>query len=366
MPSSSTARCAVHGWRSGASRAATRGTTAASTRCRDFCPIMMETQRLIALVVFSFSALLLWDAWQKHNAPKQVAPMASTAPALPGAPATPTPAPAASGAPAVPQALAAQVGGEPIRVSTDLFDVELSTLGGDVRRLTMKQVHSALDRTQPLTLMEPDPKHFFITQTGLLGEGMPNHKTVYEAERRSYTLGDGQDTVEVRLKARDAAGVEIVKRLRFSRGTYLVDVAYEISNKSDKAIAPYSYFQFLRDANPPAEQAAQTSAFVFFNDLAAPEIYTDESKFTKIDFKDVEKGKPVPVGKAKDGWIAIVQHYFVSAWLPKTGTERDYYSEKVGENLYRTGVKVPVGTIAPGASATVDVPVYIGPQETER
>src|SRR5258707_4944507 len=109
MPSSSTARCAVHGWRSGASRAVTPGTTAASTRCRDSFPIMMETQRLIALVVFSFSALLLWDAWQKHNAPKQVAPIASTAPAVPGAPALPAtqPAPRApTGAPAVPQAQA--------------------------------------------------------------------------------------------------------------------------------------------------------------------------------------------------------------------------------------------------------------------
>src|SRR5258706_10964712 len=155
MPSSSTARCAVHGWRSGALRAVTPGTTAASTRCRDSFPIMMETQRLIALVVFSFSALLLWDAWQKHNAPRQIAPSASTAPAVPGAPAAPPtqPSPALPpGTPAVPQAQAAQVSGRhPILVRTDPFDVELSTLGGDVRRVTMKPVPSAPDPAQPLT-----------------------------------------------------------------------------------------------------------------------------------------------------------------------------------------------------------------------
>jgi YidC/Oxa1 family membrane protein insertase len=71
------------------------------------------------------------------------------------------------------------------------------------------------------------------------------------------------------------------------------------------------------------------------------------------------------VKKAKDGWIGIVQHYFVSAWLPKDGTEREYFTNKVGDNLYTAGVVIPVGAIAPGASASVDVPVYIGPQETE-
>ncbi len=330
---------------------------------------MMETQRLIALVVFSFSALLLWDAWQKHNAPKQVAPSASTAPAVPGAPAAPStqPSPAMQpGTPAVPQAQAAQVsGGDPILVRTDLFDVELSTLGGDVRRVTMKQVHSALDRAQPLTLLAPDSKHFFVTQTGLLGDGLPSHKAVYEAERRSFVLGEGQNTLEVRLLSREG-GAEVVKRLRFSRGSYVIDVAYEITNKSDKAIVPYAYFQFLRDGNPPGEEAAQTSAFAGVTTFTGPALYTDEAKFHKIDFKDIDKEKQLPVKTAKDGWIGIIQHYFVSAWLPKAGVERDYFTRKVGENLYTAGVVVRFGSIAPGASATVDVPAYIGPQETER
>ncbi len=328
----------------------------------------METQRLIALVVFSFSALLLWDAWQKHNAPKQVAPSASTAPAVPGAPSVPPPQPspgAPTSAPAVPQAQAPVAGGEPIVVKTDLFDVELSTLGGDVRRVTMKQVHSALDRTQPLTLLEANPKHFFVTQTGLLGDALPTHKTMYEAERRTYVLDGGQDALEVRLTAREG-DAEVVKKLRFSRGSYVIDVAYEIANKSGKAIAPYAYFQFLRDGNPPDEQAAQTSAFAGVTTFTGPAVYTEEAKFAKVDFKDIDKGKQSHVKKAKDGWIGIIQHYFVSAWLPKAGLEREYFTSKVGENLYTAGVVVALGSIAPGAFATVDVPVYIGPQETAR
>src|SRR5512141_2139744 len=199
----------------------------------------MDIQRLIALVVFSFSALLLWDAWQKHNAPKQVlapasvstpsaVPKPSTSLDSPSAPATATtPAPQPPGA----AAAVAATGGAPIAVHTDTMYVELSTLGGDIRRVTFTRVHSAQDRTKPLTLLEPDPKHFFITQSGLLGDGLPSHKTVYEADSSNYTLAPGQDTLEVRLHARDGSGVDVVKRLVFHRGGYVIDVASDVANK---------------------------------------------------------------------------------------------------------------------------------------
>jgi YidC/Oxa1 family membrane protein insertase len=335
---------------------------------------MMDTQRLVALAVFAFSSLLLWEAWQKHNAPKIVATPASTIPAAPtssGNASPPTVPSASSGTTAIPPppaataTTAATATGAPIVVKTDLFDVELNTLGGDIRRVTMKKVHSALDRTQPLTLMEPDSKHYFVTQSGLLGEGLPTHKTMYEAPQRNYSLADGKDTIEVAMKARDGNGVDVTKRYTFHRGSYVIDVAYDVANKSDKAIAPFAYYQFLRDSNPPSEQAAQTSAFAGVTTFTGPAVYTDEQKFHKVSFEDIAKGKQSHAKKAKDGWIAIVQHYFVSAWLPKDGVEREYFTNKVGDNLYTAGVVTPVGTIAPGATASVDVPVYIGPQETE-
>jgi YidC/Oxa1 family membrane protein insertase len=169
----------------------------------------------------------------------------------------------------------------------------------------------------------------------------------------------------VRLRARDGAGAEVVKRFVFHRGSYLIDVAYDITNKSEKPIAPFAYYQFLRDSNPPSEQAAQTSSFGGVTTFTGPAVYTEESKFHKVAFKDIDKGSVDYPKKAKDGWIAIVQHYFVSAWLPKEGVEREYFTNKV-DNLYTAGVIVPVGAIAPGATASVDVPAYIGPQEKDR
>ena len=189
----------------------------------------MDIQRLIAFVVFSFSALLLWDAWQKHNAPR-TPPAAVATTATPGAAPTPstslTPAvpsagtPATATAPPAPAGAALAGGGESILVKTDMFDVELNTAGGDIRRVKLHKVFSALDRTKPLTLLEPDPKQFFVTQSGLLGEGLPNHKTSYAAEAKEFSLAQGKDTLEVRLVAKDSAGVEVTKTLSFRRAAH--------------------------------------------------------------------------------------------------------------------------------------------------
>ena len=334
---------------------------------------MMDTQRLIAIVVFMFSALLLWDAWQKHNAPKvpAIAQVGADKAATPGVPtATPTaptgPTPTAPGAaPAAPAATKTPTG-EPIVVRTDMFEVELGTVGGDIRRVTFFKIFSALDRTRPLTLLAPEPQHYFVTQSGLLGDGLPTHKTLYKAASRDFTLAPGAGTLEVRLSAADASGAEVVKKLVFRRGSYEIEESFEVRNTGDKPLAAHAYFQFLRDGNAPSQEAAQTSAFAGVTTFHGPALYSTESKFVKVDFKDIEKGKPLPVKKAKDGWVGMIQHYFVSVWLPVGSTEREFFTNKVGENLYTTGVIVPIGAIAPGATASVAVPVYIGPQETAK
>ena len=338
---------------------------------------MMETQRLIALVVFSFSALLLWDAWQKHNAPKVVPPPpASVAAGVPPAPkaADPSvPAPTASGSPpattapaAPPTPAAATANGTPLIVRTDLLELEINTLGGDIRRVTMLKVFSALDRSKPLTLLEPSATHFFVAQSGLLGEGMPTHLTPYEADGRDFVLREGSDTLDVVLRSRSASGAEVLKKYTFRRGSYLIELAYEVKNTSAAPIAPVAYFQFMRDANPPSEEAAQTNAFAGVTTFTGPAVFTQQSKFEKVDFADIESGKQAHARRASDGWIAMIQHYFVSAWLPKNGVEREFYTSKVAENRYTAGVKVPVGQVAAGATGTVAVPVYIGPQETDK
>ena len=196
---------------------------------------MMDTQRLIALVVFSFSALLLWDAWQKHNAPEGRRPRRPRRRRAAGAPA-PT-APHARGAGrAAPRdrarrcrsaAAAAATGGEPVTVKTDLFDVELNTAR---RRHPPRDDAAGAFRARPHEAAHADgaatPSTTSSRRSGLLGEGLPTHKTVYEAEQRELRACRRARTASrSRLKARDASGAEVVKRYRFHRGSYVIDVA---------------------------------------------------------------------------------------------------------------------------------------------
>jgi YidC/Oxa1 family membrane protein insertase len=337
---------------------------------------MMDTQRLIALIVFSFSALMLWEAWQKHTAPQVPAPGAQVAPssvpsdpAKPNASASSAPNQAPSSTPsngAVSSASVSAATGTPVNVRTDLFDIDLNTMGGDIRKLTLLKVGSATDRAKALTLLSTDPQHFFVTQSGLLGDTLPTHKTVFTPDAAGYVMAQGADSLVVRLTARTPAGAEVTKRYTFHRGSYEIDLAYDVKNATAEAIPAVAYFQFLRDSNPPSQEAAQTSHFGGVSTFTGAGIYTEESKYVKLDFKDIEKDKHPYPSAAKDGWIAVVQHYFVSAWAPKQGLERDFFTTHVVDNLYTVGMKVPMGTIEPGETKTVSVPLYIGPQETEK
>lgn len=338
----------------------------------------MDTQRLIALIVFSFSSLLLWDAWQKHNAPKapakqaqtQLAPasgansIAASTAALPS-PTAPLGASTPAGAQAPNQSVPASTqpvdGAGTVLVRTDTMEVEIGRKGGDIQRVTLLKHFSSTDKSKPLTLLQPKEGHYFVTQTGLLG-GLPNHNSTWSAASDQFVMKQGENGLEVRLSNADDPRAEVQKVYRFKAGSHVVEVTQEVRNKSEQAINATGYFQFLRDGNPPEGEAAQNNPMTGVATFTGPAIYTNEKKFMKVAFSDVDKGKQEHPVKASDGWLALVQHYFVSAWLPKQGMEREYFTRKVTDKLYSAGILVSAGSIAPGQSGTVNMSLYLGPQ----
>lgn len=323
----------------------------------------MDPQRLILFFVFSFSVFLLLDAWQRDQ--QQTAAPAAPEQAQKVQPATEAPpAPSEKLAAAPHNAPQEQLrGSEPqqeIRVETDLLVARLSTQGGDLRYLEFKRHRDTLDKKKPFVLFETGAERYYVAQSGLIGEGLPNHRTRFSAEARAYQLAEGYETLKVRLTAPAANGVGVTKLYRFRRGSYLVEVAFEIANSGAAPITPYAYFQVVRDGKPPAGDSVMLPTFT------GVAVYTDKEKFQKVAFGDIEKGKTPYPKTASDGWIAMVQHYFFSAWLPKNGTPREYYTRRLEGDLYSAGVIVPAGTVAPGATATVTVPLYAGPQEQDK
>jgi YidC/Oxa1 family membrane protein insertase len=323
---------------------------------------MMDTQRLILFIVFSFSILMLWDAWQRENRPP--APVAQQgAPATaPGSSAVPTPsagapavAPGAQGVPTDTRAAAATR--ELIRVTTDLFVADIDPVGGDLVRLQLLTHKDPVETTRDFVLFTPE--FHYAAQSGLIGAGLPTHKTVFTYEGpKEVKLADGQDAVAVTLTAPGADGVKVTKTLTFRRGSYLIDVTKTVANPGQAPIAAHAYFQLTRDSKAPPGDSFMLQTYT------GAAIYNDKDKYVKLPFSDIEKGKAPYTKEADNGWAAMVQHYFVSALLPPAGTPREFYSRRIGDNVYSAGVILPLAVPA-GGEAKLTVPVYAGPQEQD-
>jgi YidC/Oxa1 family membrane protein insertase len=330
----------------------------------------MDSQRLILFFVFSFSVFLLLDAWQRDQqptAPKTVSQdprgAAQQGPApIPLPVQTPVPGDklVASQAVKPPEGTSVIPKGETLQVETDFLRAEISLAGGDLRRLELKTHRATLDKNKNFVLFENKPDHVYIAQSGLIGDNLPNHRSNYTASATSYKLDGGSDKIEVRLDAAESGGVKVTKVYRFYRSSYVIDVTHEIANQRSAEIQPFAYFQLLRDKKPPDGDSAMLPTYT------GAAVYTEKEKFQKVAFEDIEKGKISYPKNSNDGWIAILQHYFFSAVLPKNGTPREFYTRLLDGGLYSAGVIVPVGVIPAGKSGMLTVPHYAGPQEQDK
>ncbi len=331
----------------------------------------MDTQRLILFFVFTFSTFMLVDAWQRDQKPQtpttQAAGKKDNAKDAGGIPVPPAPSVASvPGAPAAPQAVAAGAapagivaGGQLIKVETDLLRAEISTIGGDIRRLEFKQHRGTLDKTKNFVLFQSTADNTYIAQSGLIGQGLPNHRTTYTAASREYNLADGTQTMEVRLEAPEANGIKVSQVYKFSRGSYVIDVSYEVHNGGEATLQPHAYFQLVRDRKPPDGDSAMLPTYT------GAAVYTKGEKFQKVAFDDIDKGKtPYSKTSQDEGWVAIIQHYFLSAFIPKEKTPREFYTSKLEGGLYAAGAKFVGPTIPAGGRAILGVPLYAGPQDT--
>lgn len=311
----------------------------------------MDTRRLVLFVIFSMSILMLWDAWQTKNAPVTSTPVAAVS-SVPNADTTaaatnPIDTPVDTG-----YALRSS---QNVLVTTDLYKVNVSTVGGDLRKLELRKHRANDDQTNYLLLDDSAKPMLYVAQSGLIGQDLPTHNSVFTSEAASYQMQDGQDKLEVRLSA-ISNGVTVYKVYTFHRNRYEIDVNYEIKNDSSVAITPVVYYQIVHDS-----ESNQGSALM--PTFTGGTYYTETTKFKKLAFKDMEK-EPLNIA-TNDGWVGILQHYFVSAWIPKDGLARKFYTEKLSDNIFRIGTKSTLSAIPPGATLAIPARFYTGPQTKE-
>lgn len=348
----------------------------------------MDIRRTVLWVVFSLSLLLLWDNWMQYTGKPSMFAPTKTEPAKPAVQASSTTPAAAAARTDVPQASASSTvagvngtaagsgaaaiatlgpngtpGAAPaapasqvITITTDVVKVDIDTMGGEIKRLELLKHKDSADASKNVLLFESSAAHVYLGQSGLIGGAYPNHRTVFTAQPGARAMENGNQVQLVLESVQD--NVKLAKTFTFKRGDYTIDIKNVVTNLGNAPVTPSLYAQLVRDDSKlPGDSK-------FYSTFTGPAVYTEADKFQKLSFEDIEKNKAKHAVRSSDGWISMVQHYFVSAYLFPNGAQREIFSKKIADHLYAVGSIVPMGTIAPGASVTMDTRLYSGPQES--
>lgn len=330
----------------------------------------MDQQRpllFIALIVVMF---LMWDAWQRDYVLPKQAPVASHTTSQ--APLATGDVPIASSA-TVPSSDMTEVpaaaqpkmqGSRRVHVKTDLFDIELDTKGADVRRVALvKYPVTVTDKSNALKLMDDVPPHLFIAQGGFATKkptdasvitAAPNHNSSFNVMATDYVMPQDASELVVPFTWTSPEGVRFTKRYRFKRNSYVIGVEYQIQNPTKSAWQGNLYNQLQRMPIPDSEQ--QDFIYTYTGGV----IYSEEEKYEKISFSDMEDNNLSR--EIEGGWAAMIQHYFLAAWLPNDYEKFRYYTRAAGNDRYIIGMTSPTYQVEAGKEQTLNNDLYVGPK----
>ncbi|MFM6962370.1 MAG: membrane protein insertase YidC [Polynucleobacter victoriensis] len=321
----------------------------------------MDIRKTLLWAIFTISALLLFNAWQEQTGQGSLFSK-STAPAKQQAVATDSGAkdlPKPSGtALAAPTQTSAPKSGELLTLKNDVLELEVDTLGGVVSKARLLK-HLEEDKS-PVLLFDRSNDRQYFARTGLVsgsGAELPNHTQVFTATKN-------QANNSITLVA-EKNGVRLEKTYTLNKGSYVVEAKHTVKNISAQNLDATLYAELVRDGGKPSFKG-KVEESSFYSTFTGPAVYTDAEKFHKIDFSDIEKGKskvPSTQPAGETAWVAMVQHYFVSAWVPPTTYSKDLYVEKLDKNQFRVGVKSKLDAFGVGQEKVETFKLFVGPQE---
>ena len=318
----------------------------------------MDNIRLILFFTLAFIGLMLWQAWNQDYGPKppQAETVTTTTPtgeqssvptAAPQSDSGIPDAPAVGNAVPTPNAVSAESAGEKINVVTDLYKMEIDTRGGNILKVFLNDYPESLDDSDvKFQLMRPQTPNLFIAQSGLIGSdkaNAPTHESVYVVEKSSYTMADGSETLDVDLVWTNANGIKVTKRFSFQRGSYLVKVQHIVENGSGAAWNGREYRQLVRSE---AVETDIDNKFLYTYTGAA--IYSPEEKFEKMPFDKMAESKLDR--DVKGGWVGMLQHYFMAAWVPNSDETDKFYTNVLSSGRYVVGAYSPAVAVAAGSN----------------
>lgn len=322
----------------------------------------MDFQRVVLYSALMFVVLSLWNAWQKDYPPaKAAAPQAQTQNyvATPSAlsqsgPSASQPAPAST-APETKRATSANL----IEVKTDVLKVSIDPQGGNIVKAVLPHYPESVDQpNSPIVLLDDSENKLYVAQSGLLSATGPDTQqgqALLAAEKNSYELAPNENTLKVPLRWRNAQGVDVVKTFIFKRNDYSIGINYQIVNHSAQSWSGQLYTQLVQK-KPPS-----TNGGLFnISSYTGGAVSTPSKRYQKVSFDQMAKQDLNQT--TQNGWMAMQQHYFLSAWVPNPSESFNYYTHAMNGDVYVLGAVGPQITIAPNQTATTAATLYAGPE----
>ncbi len=330
----------------------------------------MDFKKTILWAVFSMSGLMLYNNWQVHEGKPSLfggAQVSAPAGADKTATANKVDAPVqVVGNTAAPVAPAVSAGGietsEKFVLKNDVLVLEISALGANV--VDAKLLKALTADQKPVELFQYTPTHKYFARSGLVALGntdLPNHTSTFKLVQ-SGKDGSGKPFI---VLASERNGVKLEKTFILNPGSYVVDVGHRVTQASANASPLVLYTEIVRDATQEQKIGPFDGAFSA-STFTGPAVYTGKEKFNKLEFTAIDKNKitiPTLAPAGDPAWIAMVQHYFASAWIPGDKFARDIYAGKIDNGLYRIGIQTPLGNVAPGTTVVEKARLFVGPQE---
>lgn len=248
-----------------------------------------------------------------------------------------------------------------INVTTDTLVVTIDLQGGDIVYAGLRDYLAKIDDpSNPFVLLEQNARRIYLAQSGLIGpDGIDSKaRAQYRSEEANYVLDDNQDTLSVKLYHTASAGLSVVKEFIFSRGTHLIDVNYQLSNSDVESKTVYLFGQLKRDSS--ADPSSENSGMGLAPFLGAATSNADD-RFKKFNFNDMLE-EPYKA-QTQGSWIAMIQHYFLSAWIPNPDKIHTYTTRVTKDGFNIAGFLSPATVVAPGATATTSAQLYVGPKD---
>jgi YidC/Oxa1 family membrane protein insertase len=328
---------------------------------------MNDIRRSVLWVIFGFCMVMLWDKWQVYNGHKALFFPSSEKAELQVAPASNSEIPQATTVASGVQALTSvdsneqkTVSREKVEITTNVLKLTFDPVGGSLVKAELLDHKDINHPGSNVVLLDDSAQRIYEAQSGLIskesGAEYPTHKTLMKFSGAT-TFKEGENKITLRFESPEMNGVQLVKSYEINRNAYDITVKQDIVNRSDKEISPLLYVQILRDGNKPEGESS------FYSTFTGPAVFTEAKKYQKIDFKDIEKDKLTFEKQSNEGYVAMVQHYFVSAWIFPNNFSREYFARKVDTNLYSAGMIGQLGKIASKSTETLIAHLYVGPQE---